>query len=318
MDQIQVDRQNLGLSGSGFLDTVHKWRLFDLVYVVVGVIVDYLLVIHLTPFERQFSVADPTISHPFAEHETVPVMTLLYAVVLGPLILIGLVSALLSPPGHKLYLFVTSYLGLAVGVITCDIFVTLLKNWIGRCRPDFLARCVPAKDAIYDLDVLYYAKDICTTDNIPMLLEGFRSTPSGHSSISFSCFAFCSFWLLAQFVALSSPLSGSWRFPVCCLPLVGAFFVAISRTEDYRHHFTDIVLGSVVGWLFAWWAYRRYFPSVFHNFSYVPIMILNEYANEEDGDGHEYKSQDFYVIHGLRGGYDLEGYPNESTALMGQ
>lgn len=45
-------------------------------------------------------------------------------------------------------------------------------------------------------------------------------------------------------------------------PIIGALLVAISRTEDYRHHWHDVTIGAMLGTLCAYFAYRQYYPGL--------------------------------------------------------
>jgi diacylglycerol diphosphate phosphatase/phosphatidate phosphatase len=38
--------------------------------------------------------------------------------------------------------------------------------------------------------------------------------------------------------------------------------VAITRTRDYRHHWHDVCIGSILGALCAYFAYRQYYPDL--------------------------------------------------------
>jgi len=283
-----IDRQTFGLVSKERLHTLYKWKLIDASYAVILAILDATVVHWAHPYERQFTINDITISHPFAEHEHVPFAALLILVVAIPPVVFLVVDMLFTPRGRRVYLFYISYLGLAVSVTTCDFIVGTMKNWIGRCRPDFLARCIPRKDAV--ADTLYYASEVCTTENVDRLLEGFRTTPSGHSSMAFSCFGYLTFWMLGQFLGCSCNYVGAWRFLASFVPSLLAAYVACSRTQDYRHHFVDVILGSSIGWLMAWWSYRRYFPSVFNRNSYVPSLILDISKHGLD----DIQTHDFY------------------------
>lgn len=63
-----------------------------------------------------------------------------------------------------------------------------------------------------------------------------------------------------------------WKTVISLCPLVAAGIIAISRLMDNRyfhsanlpltssHHPFDVIFGSTLGLLFAWMAYRQYFP----------------------------------------------------------
>jgi hypothetical protein len=54
-----------------------------------------------------------------------------------------------------------------------------------------------------------------------------------------------------------------WKTVLSLTPLVAAGIIAISRLMDNRHHPFDVIFGSALGLLFAWMAYRQYFPALF-------------------------------------------------------
>lgn len=49
---------------------------------------------------------------------------------------------------------------------------------------------------------------------------------------------------------------------ICIAPLVGAFLIAASRLEDYRHAVADVFAGSLLGLLITYLTFRRYYPSL--------------------------------------------------------
>lgn len=283
-----IDRNHLGLNRIPFYNIAVKWKLSDLIYVFLIYALDWIYFENIKPFQRQFTINDITISHPFAEHERVPGDVLLKWITIFPFIIIPIISLLLTPRPFKLYIIYLSLLGVFISMGTCIFVTDVLKNWIGRCRPDFLARCKPMDNLLPD--TLYLAKDVCTTKDIGKLLDGFRTTPSGHSSMSWSSFGYVSLWLNGQ-LNCSHVHRGAWRSIVAFLPCLIAFYVALSRTQDYRHHFIDIILGSLIGSFIAWWSYRRYFPKINSRGCYIPYVLLEKVGslnNESNQAAHDY------------------------------
>ncbi|RPA74163.1 acid phosphatase/Vanadium-dependent haloperoxidase [Ascobolus immersus RN42] len=236
------------------------------------------------PFYRQFSLSDLRISHPFAIHERVPVSALLWYGAFTPLATVTIISLLyptqarrasspLGSPGgtkgvskyHKLHL---SLLSVVTSVVITTVLTDLVKNAVGRPRPDLLDRCKPDLDrlqeGIHILDSIVgkgklVGVEICTQTNKHLLQEGWRSFPSGHSSLSFAGLGWLSLWLGGQLGA-GRRGSGLVGVVVCALPWVGALSIAISRTADYRHDVWDVTAGSVMGFIIAYYSYRRFFP----------------------------------------------------------
>lgn len=252
------------------------WRVSDVVLLVV-LIGLYKVVYKIEPFQRQFTIGDLLISHPFAEVERVTNGQLFLYAVWVPLLTILVVSLVLTKPKNKIYVTYVALLGQALSALSASVVTDILKNAFGRHRPDFLARCIPRLDA--PTDVLVYAKDVCTTDNLPRLLDGFRTTPLGHSSISFAGLLYVSLFLAGQLVA-TRPQAGAWRSVVAFVPTLGAAMIALSRTEDYRHHFIDVFVGLCLGAVIALWLYFRLFPGLAHVRSFEP-RLLQEEAKED-------------------------------------
>ncbi|CCE81652.1 Piso0_002315 [Millerozyma farinosa CBS 7064] len=277
------DRATLGIRDSPLFGKLIRWRFTDAILIGL-LLVTTVWAENLKPFERQFYVNDVTISHPFAEHERVPVTDLMMYAFWMPLGVIVTVAVVVTTSRNKIYVTYVSAMGLFISTLMAGIVTDILKNFIGRHRPDFLARCVPREDA--PLNTMVFAQDVCTTDNIPRLLDGFRTTPSGHSSISFAGLTYLSLWLAGQSVA-ANEYSGAWRTILSFAPTLGAALIALSRTEDYRHHFVDILIGSCLGLAISFWSYFRLFPALSHKESYNPLVILSE-SYDSDKSAHDY------------------------------
>lgn len=270
------NRVTLGLSSKSSL--IIRWRFTDIVLLLI-LFIAYTASYYIQPFERQFYINDLTISHPFAEVERVNNTQLFFYAVWIPGITIAVLSLIFTKPKNKIYCTYVALVGLGLSVLSTSVLTDILKNFIGRHRPDFLSRCVPKQGT--PENVLVFAKDVCTTKNLDRLRDGFRTTPSGHSSLSFSGLFYLSLWLAGQLV-ITNEYVGTWRSIVSFAPSLGAALIALSRTEDYRHHFVDIFIGSLIGLTIGYISYFRLFPSIFHEKSYNPILINNEEHEEAE------------------------------------
>ncbi|KND92773.1 Diacylglycerol pyrophosphate phosphatase 1 [Tolypocladium ophioglossoides CBS 100239] len=215
-----------------------------------------LLVQLVTPFHRMFSVNDLNISYPHASHERVSVpMNFVYAlyIPLGILIAYNLASRS-SVAKHE-----ATYLSFAIAICLSSVLTDIIKNAVGRPRPDLLDRCHPAPDTKPNVLVTL---DVCTAPDDHRLQDGWRSFPSGHSSFSFAGLGFLSLFLAGQLHVFRYAVGGRdlGRALLCLLPLVGATLIAISRCEDYRHDVYDVCVGSALGMTVAYWSYRRHWP----------------------------------------------------------
>ncbi|KAM7220434.1 diacylglycerol pyrophosphate phosphatase 1 [Rhypophila decipiens] len=240
----------------------------------------YLLIqFFVEPFHRMFSLNDLRISFPHAEVERVPLThDFVYALFI-PILLIILHNLVTSASPHKHHVAI---LGLAIGMILTTFLTDVVKNTVGRPRPDLLARCQPREGTPHDQLVTI---DVCTETGHHRLHDGWRSFPSGHSSFSFAGLGYLSLFLAGQMrIFAHGPGSSSTnsaggqstlgigehteklvrgdlvRSLVCLAPLLGATMIAISRCQDYRHDVYDVCIGALLGWTVTYWSYRRYWP----------------------------------------------------------
>lgn len=233
------------------------------------------------PVARQFVVSDLSLAHPIKVHETVSANFCLVLITFLPGTVIFLTRLLYERPrslrlsAKFMHEFQVAVLGLTMSLVICGAIVDTLKNWIGRPRPDLLARCVPAAGTPTDV---WVDVSVCTAPlGMPVLLDGFRSAPSGHSALSFACLGYLSLWLAGQAKLLQSKtphLSSALFFHAwCAWPLVLATYIALSRTMDYRHHFTDVFSGAGLGTAVACLCYHRYFPRLDSDAPHEPFAV---------------------------------------------
>ncbi|KAH0170825.1 PAP2-domain-containing protein, partial [Aureobasidium melanogenum] len=201
-----------------------------------------------------FALDDRRIQYPHADIEHVPVPWLLIYAGLFPFVILLVWNFAFSRP-HKTHV---TLLGFGISLLTTLFITDVIKNAVGRPRPDLLARCNP-KPGTPEHQLISYT--VCTNPNHHVLHDGWRSFPSGHSSFSFSGLGYLSFFLISQ-LRILHPRAGLYRTLVAFSPLLGAALIAISRLEDYRHDVFDVVVGSLLGLGIAFGTWRRWFPAL--------------------------------------------------------
>ncbi|XP_003383907.2 PREDICTED: phospholipid phosphatase 5-like [Amphimedon queenslandica] len=153
-------------------------------------------------------------------------------------------------------------LGLALTMVLNGVILNVIKLTVGRPRPDFFYRCFLHGEATPDLQ--------CNGD--PLLIsEGRKSFPSGHSGWMFAGFGYLSLYLAGKLHCFTlEGRSQSWRLITVLTPLISAAVVGISRIQDNMHHWEDVAVGSLLGFLMAFICYRHHFPSIFDTSSSYP------------------------------------------------
>ncbi|KAK3987967.1 phosphatidic acid phosphatase type 2/haloperoxidase [Cladorrhinum sp. PSN332] len=234
-------------------------------------LISYLLIqFFVEPFHRMFSLTDLRISFPHAEIERVPLThDFVYALFI-PLLIMVLYNLTTRSPSHKHHV---SVLGIAISLVLTSLLTDIIKNMVGRPRPDLLARCIPSPSASASATRGLVSIDICTQTDHHTLHDGWRSFPSGHSSFSFAGLGYLSLFLAGQtriFAYSSASTLGEqteklvrgdlMKALLCLAPLLGATMIAISRCQDYRHDVYDVCIGALLGWTVTYWSYRRYWP----------------------------------------------------------
>ncbi|KAH8792370.1 phosphatidic acid phosphatase type 2/haloperoxidase [Hyaloscypha sp. PMI_1271] len=205
------------------------------------------------PFHRMFFINNINILYPHALQERVPVLWNIFYAGVVPFICLVIWLAIARANIHK---FHVTILGLLISIFLTTFITDVVKNAVGRPRPDLISRCKPVtttpKDVLVDISV-------CTETDHHTLHDGWRSFPSGHSSFAFSGLGFLALFFAGQ-MHVFRPRTDLTRALLTISPLIGAALIAISRCEDYRHDVYDVTCGSILGMSIAYFSYRRYYP----------------------------------------------------------
>ena len=225
----------------------------------------------LKPVHQMFRLDDRARQYPHALVERVsPGENILLALVAPSVILV--VWAVVARPGvHKSHVTI---LGLYISVWLTSLLTDIIKNAIGRPRPDLISRCQPVPGTP-EHDLVTIA--VCTQTSASILQDGWRSFPSGHSSWAFSGLGYLSLFLAGQMNVLR-PHADLARILISLTPLVGAALIAMSRLADYRHDIYDVTAGSLLGMGIAYTTYRRYYRALTHPKCDMPYPNRADYA----------------------------------------
>jgi diacylglycerol diphosphate phosphatase/phosphatidate phosphatase len=178
--------------------------------------------------------------------------------------------------------FHNSSLGLTLALALTGSITQVIKVTVGRPRPDLLDRCQPPP-GLNDPEYRLFDSSICTQTDTYIMRDGFRSFPSGHSSMAFAGLGFFAFYLAGK-VHLFDRRGTAGKAWLSLTPFIGATLVGISRSMDYRHHWQDILVGSLLGTIMAYFSYRLYYPPLSSEHSHQPYAPRGSVGLEPSTD----------------------------------
>ncbi|CAH1381800.1 hypothetical protein MTP99_005718 [Tenebrio molitor] len=161
-------------------------------------------------------------------------------------------------------------LSFAFGQLCTILLTTVLKGSVGRLRPFFLIECAPNINcSLPENQHVYHVNYECTNKKFKQNTR--LSFPSGHSSFAMYCALFLAIYIQKR---MNWNFSNLLKSTVEFILILLALYVGISRVSDYKHHWSDVVGGFVIGGSFAIAvSVNLYCP--FAPFKYIPPRPLN-------------------------------------------
>lgn len=237
---------------------MHDW----LILILLAIIEIILNIIH--PFYRFVGKDMMTdLKYPMKQN-TVPLWAVPVYAVLLPII----VFTLIYFKRRDVYDLHHAILGLLFSVLITGVLTDAIKDATGRPRPDFFWRCFPDGIDSYDK----WGNVVCHGESSD-IREGHKSFPSGHSSWSFAGLGFLALYLAGK-IKVFDRRGHVAKLCIVILPLLMASLVAVSRVDDYWHHWQDVFAGGILGLTVAMFCYLQFFPAPYHSEGWGPYAYF--------------------------------------------
>ncbi|KAJ0410114.1 hypothetical protein ATCC90586_001599 [Pythium insidiosum] len=213
-----------------------------------------------------FYALDPTINHKKLK-EHVPMVMLVAGGVLLP-ILSNLFINFVLPKFKRVRMIPHDtrdfLLSLAQSAGLSQVLTQFIKNQTGRFRPCFHDMCQWNTNVTWD-----GVTNLCQSHKWEQ--EGRKSFPSGHASFAWSTLFLLTLYLLGRSRLnvenrSETTLRGArktLKLFMCFLPTLIAIWVAVTRSIDNWHHYSDILAGSIIGGFAAAFGYSYNYGSIF-------------------------------------------------------
>ncbi|XP_034152682.1 phospholipid phosphatase 1 isoform X2 [Esox lucius] len=208
------------------------------------------------PFKRGFFCSDDSIKYPLKEDTIsyqllggimVPVTVL--TMIFGECLSVYL-KHIQSKSSFSNTYFACVYKAIGTflfGAAMSQSLTDIAKYSIGRLRPHFLAVCKPDWKLI-NCTAGVYIEDFTCNGEARLVNEGRLSFYSGHSSFSMYCMLFLALYIQAR---LQAEWARLLRPTLQFFLIAASVYTGLSRVSDYKHHWSDVLVGLIQGALMA-------------------------------------------------------------------
>lgn len=247
---------------------------------------DWIILLLLVVIEIGLNVIDPfyrfvgkdmmdDLKYPFKKN-TVPIWAVPIIAILLPFVIFSVVYF----RRRDVYDLHHAVLGLLYAVLITGVITDAIKDAVGRPRPDFFWRCFPDGKEAYDPA---RHGDVICHGNKGDIKEGHKSFPSGHSSWSFAGLGFLAWYLSGKIQAFDRK-GHIAKLCIVFAPLLGASLVAVSRVDDYWHHWQDVFAGGLIGSVVASFCFLQFFPAPHRSQGWGPHAYFLALADQRSRD----------------------------------
>ncbi|RKU46731.1 hypothetical protein DL546_002377 [Coniochaeta pulveracea] len=196
-------------------------------------------------------------------------------------------------------------MGLSYSLILGTLFQVSIKILIGGFRPYFLVVCQPdiSRAATHNTTGLngvgfhqiMYSADVCTNPDKGAVKNAMTSFPSGHSTAAFASGVFLFLWMNAKLKVWSDYQASFYWLALLFTPLFGAVLQACLLTIDMAHNWYDILVGAIIGTMFAFASYRLVYASIFDwRYNHIPLTRTSKFDYTHEV-GPEHMARDVFV-----------------------
>ncbi|KAI4357738.1 hypothetical protein L6164_001669 [Bauhinia variegata] len=281
MPEIQLGTHTIRSHGATVARThVHDWWIL-LLLVVIDVILNVIEPFHR--FVGEGMLAD--LRYPLKDN-TIPFWAVPVIAILIPLAVFVAYYIIRK----NVYDFHHAILGLLFSVLITAVITDAIKDGVGRPRPDFFWRCFPDGKGVFDPRTT----DVRCTGVKSVIKEGHKSFPSGHTSWSFAGLSFLG-WYLSGKIRAFDRRGHVAKLCLVFLPILMAALVAVSRVDDYWHHWQDVFAGALIGMTIASFCYLQFFPPPYDTDGWGPRAYFQMLA--ESGNGAQSSSANNGSLH---------------------